>query len=104
MVRSRGTMSAPAPAAGANAAIPPAVTTAVTRTVAARRTGGSSSSGTRSGAEAGEDVLRSGDASCDAPHAVPTAYNARGGGLDTGELRCLFVDLFEYQARDLLAS
>jgi succinyl-CoA synthetase beta subunit len=24
--------------------------------------------------------------------------------LDTGELRCLFVDLFEYQARDLLAA
>lgn len=31
-------------------------------------------------------------------------YNARGGGSVTGGLRCLFVDLFEYQARDLLAS
>ena len=34
----------------------------------------------------------------------PPAYNARRGGEVTGGLRCLFVDLFEYQARDLLAS
>ena len=34
----------------------------------------------------------------------PHPCNARGGGEVTGGLRCLFVDLFEYQARDLLAS
>jgi succinyl-CoA synthetase beta subunit len=32
------------------------------------------------------------------------ASNAREAGAVTGGLRCLFVDLFEYQARDVLAS
>ncbi len=41
---------------------------------------------------------------CDAAHRAPCAYNARGGDVVTGGLRCLFVDLFEYQARDVLAK
>src|SRR5947209_746518 len=44
------------------------------------------------------------------PHVVTRAtwtfarYNARAAAWLRGEIRCLFVDLFEYQARDLLAS
>src|SRR3954462_9947392 len=36
--------------------------------------------------------------------ALPAASNAREAGAVTGGLRSLFVDLFEYQARDVLAT
>src|SRR5688572_85757 len=93
-----------APADGAIATVPPAVSTVESRTVATRRTGWLLDVDRRSGQLQAVRRVRWGDASCDAAHRAPCPYNARWGDVVTGGLRCLFVDLFEYQARDVLAK